>query len=452
MMRFPFARASLAALVTVLATSPVVGETNDAWAQRVLSRDYDVCSSFDYLDPAQALTYDLTARQHQNGDLQLFAPRTIQGKYEQYSKWAATYRRGGTAESFWVHYFDRSELREDLGIDGTASPVLQLVSTATEATDLRRQGVLRGTSALIFAQGVLYPGFGSSWETTDWCILKGLLAWNSVPDRPAGSFKLRSEPAYIQLVGNTGTLVNGGAISHVSMTSVTTMRKNIALAYVSGVRHLEIVTHSNGGLTAQAAVRAFTKDLLIPTRAAAWTALRAASTNAPTGVAPERMEIAIHSLQAANSWSSNAAYYDSDERRDESGWAHFPADPLDLRAATYVYPPISNSAAGTLVRIRTAWYQNDGDPSTFMSMSSVGRSSIERYLNANHSWFIQDLSGNPIVRGENELYTLGRSTSLTHNFGPFHSAKKALMEFIKSSVPAFGGGTWQYNWQRYAPR
>ena len=118
-------------------------------------------------------------------------------------------------------------------------------------------------SALIFVAGVNNPYLGETWNTTDGELLASMLAWNRNKDQPFGNFgerpghdKLKQIPGYIQIVGNKNT-ATGGVLGTHDDQAITRLKSNIEMAYRSGVKNLELVSHSNGMITTHGGLTQF---------------------------------------------------------------------------------------------------------------------------------------------------------------------------------------------------
>lgn len=125
-----------------------------------------------------------------------------------------------------------------------------------------------GDAALIWVAGVSNRGLGLAWSLVDNQLLASIVAWNRNSDGPAavddadvaGHGKLKTAPAYIQIVQNDNAPAGGIAGDH-SVVAINTMAANLELAYRSGLKHVEVVTHSNGVVSSQLGFAMFTQVL-----------------------------------------------------------------------------------------------------------------------------------------------------------------------------------------------
>ena len=202
------------------------------------------------------------------------------------------------------HFFPVAQNAGDdhYAVSGT-SPIMRVfnVKDAPIAAESCR---FNNNTGLIFVSGIKNPYLGESWFTTDSELLATLVAWNrSRPDTvQALQFpfinKLNSLPGYIQIVGNANGTLGGIRGTH-DEAAISTLTKNVELAYKAGVRNLEIVTHSNGMITSQIALTEFSKQL--KTNGKKWRKIRDKRTS-------DKMEITLFHLQAAPSqkWAMSA--------------------------------------------------------------------------------------------------------------------------------------------------
>jgi hypothetical protein len=166
-------------------------------------------------------------------------------------------------------------------------------------------------TALIFAAGVSNFGLGATWKFTDEALLRNLSAWNRNHHLPAevksrfgnekaGHGKLQDFPGYIQIVQNRNKKADGPEGIH-SEPDIATMAKNLQLAFRAGVDHVEIVTHSNGMITAQLGYGLFVRDF--KKNLSQWNGERSKKG------AQVKMKVNFYHLQAAASqdWAGNTS-------------------------------------------------------------------------------------------------------------------------------------------------
>lgn len=122
-------------------------------------------------------------------------------------------------------------------------------------------------TALIWVAGVSNRGLGLTWSLTDNQLLASIIAWNrnqSFPaaagNDPGGHGKLTGLPGYIQLVQNDNPPAGGITGDH-SEIAIKTMRANLEVAFRAGLKHVEVVSHSNGVVTSQLGFALFLQSL-----------------------------------------------------------------------------------------------------------------------------------------------------------------------------------------------
>lgn len=147
-----------------------------------------------------------------------------------------------------------------------ASPILRVLPKASypNRAEWCRFDV---DTALIWVGGVNNRGLGLTWGLTDNSLLASILAWNrnsmlpaAASSDPAGHGKLKESPGYIQIVQNDNA-PSGGITGDHSEVAIKTMTANLELAFRAGLSHVEVVTHSNGVVTAQLGFALFTQML-----------------------------------------------------------------------------------------------------------------------------------------------------------------------------------------------
>ena len=124
-------------------------------------------------------------------------------------------------------------------------------------------------TALIWVSGVTNWHLSDSWRTTTNSLLGAISAWNrnsqypytTNSSDPPGHDKLKGTPGYIQIVYNFNSPTQGAQGAH-DERAIERLVDNLEMAYRSGIRHLEVVSHSNGMITTQVALRVFTNRLV----------------------------------------------------------------------------------------------------------------------------------------------------------------------------------------------
>ena len=107
-------------------------------------------------------------------------------------------------------------------------------------------------TAMMFVYGVGSLGYGESLEMVDYSMLKALINFQVTPNTPppSGDGKIGKLPAYVQFVANKNTPSDGPFGKH-DQDAATRVAYNFEIAYRGGVEELDIVTHSNGMVSAQ---------------------------------------------------------------------------------------------------------------------------------------------------------------------------------------------------------
>jgi hypothetical protein len=107
-------------------------------------------------------------------------------------------------------------------------------------------------TAMMFVYGVGSNGYGETLEMIDYNIIKALINFQVTPNTPppSGDGKIGKLPAYIQFVANKNSPKDGPFGKH-DGDAATRIAFNLDLAYRGGVEALDIVTHSNGMVSAQ---------------------------------------------------------------------------------------------------------------------------------------------------------------------------------------------------------
>lgn len=258
-----------------------------------------------------------------------------------------------------------------------------------------------GDTALIWVAGVNNRGLGLTWSLTDNDLIANILAWNrnaNFPDQVRGGDgpghgKLTAPPAYIQIVQNDNA-PSGGVVGNHSDVAIRTLAANLELAYRAGVKHLEIVTHSNGVVTAQLAYGLFSQSFARSrwnaddwvgspwqgdaTLQGATAKLAAMRRDRAASGAPEPMTLNFYHLQAAASQRWGSAVLDGfgfySDLLPTARWVEKQVAGLRYWGWEWLSPDFHQASAAYL-RPEFRFYYNAPDWMTFdyYRYSSVGR-------------------------------------------------------------------------------
>ncbi len=303
-------------------------------------------------------------------------------------------------------------------VQGT-SPIMRLFSLK-DAPVASESCKFSNDTGLIFVSGIKNPYLGESWFTTDAELLAALVAWNrSRPDLDqtlqipfAG--KLNNQPGFIQIVGNANGTLGGIKGTH-DEAAITTLARNLELAYKAGVRTLEVVTHSNGMITTQVALTEFSKQL--KTQGKNWQKIRDKRTQ-------EKMAINLFHLQAAPSqkWAMTAldSFGNNSDFLPNAKWVKKTSFGIPYWGWEWDFTAYTELE--TYTKLNIEFFYNAPDHWTFPWATSVGR-----YISKKWHEEVAEQGYNAGIRTSINHHACTENDSVI--CGPEHNARESLWDF-----------------------
>ncbi len=318
------------------------------------------------------------------------------------------------------HFFPvaQSANEDHYAVPGT-SPIMR-VFNVKDAPMANESCKFTNDTGLIFVAGIKNPSLGESWFTTDAELLASVVAWNrSRPDldqslRFPFTNKMNRLPGYIQMVGNANGTIGGIRGTH-DETAITTLSRNIELAYKAGVRQLEIVTHSNGMITTQIALTELSKQL--KANGQKWKKIRDKRT-------ADKMDITLFHLQAAPSqkWAMTQldSFGNNSDFLPNAKWVRKTSFGVPYWGWEWDFSAYTDLEAYTTINID--FFYNAPDHWTFPWSTSVGRYISKKW----HEEVAENGYGAGIRTVINHHACAENNVDIC---GPEHAARDSLWDF-----------------------